>query len=295
MKHLLWPLLRLLALFLLLVLIACTVPAPTSTPTPTPTAVPIPTPTPPRTVWNPAIEVRKSPDCLQIVGTGYQAEKRRTPKVLGAVRNGCNESFPKVLINVALFDKAVALQVARTETEINDLGKGETAGFGAWWARSKTERTLGEARITFLDVPDPEKERWDTVVLVVRGFTTPLSQGAGYRLHVSDITRGVAGSHEAGVAKVVLTNSSGRALSHVVLEMTGYSVEGDVVAAGWRKASLSLLPEATTEFGVAFEDCAEEPSVSTYGILSGYIPCWYSYGVRIREPHQWSFRALGYK
>jgi hypothetical protein len=255
----------------------------------------MPTPKPPPTVWNPVIEVRKSPDCLQIVGTGYQAKIGTSPKVLGAVHNSCSESFPQVLINVILFDSTVAFQVATTETKITELGKGETAGFGAWWARSKTEWTLGKARLIYLDVPDPEKERWDTVVLVVRGITTPLSQGAVYHLRVSDIgTRGVAGSHDAGVAKFVVTNSSGRALSHVVLDMVGYSSEGDVVAAGRSGSSVSLLPGATAEYAVGVEDCSEGGrSVTTYGITSGYRPCSHSTGVRIREPVSWSVRALG--
>jgi len=238
--------------------------APTPTPiaslAPTPTATPTPTLVP--TVWDPIIQIRRAPECLQVLSTGYIAEKGRSPKLIGEVINNCSSSFSNVTVTVLLMKSLVNLQVDAEERGIGSLQPGEKGSFGASW------------RLRYRSDPQPRASdgAWDTVILGI--------QGVGQSQAPPDVAGLVAEVNEDG--SVVVANNTDRVIGSLRIFRTGYNAEGRVVASDFTNPlGEDLRPSQTMIFHL---NPSSNPS---FGSTT------FNYYVGIDEPVTWTVRVSG--
>ena len=134
-------------LALVVIFVACTgsgstatpTPEPTPSPPPTPTPTAAPTPTPIPTVWNPAKQIRSSPQCLTVLSTGYSVTENRGPSVVREIQNNCANSYSDIVATVLLKKSLVNLLVATEERNAGPLRPGERGSFGARWRPTRSE------------------------------------------------------------------------------------------------------------------------------------------------------------
>jgi len=199
---------------------------PTATPKPTPTATPtiVPTPTPAPTVWNPSIDVRNGPKCLELQSIGYRALKNEHPSVVGEIQNNCPFSYSQIKVTVVYLNSLVNLQVDTDETGVGPLGRGERGSFGAQW-RSRSMSSGPPA-------PRAVEGAWDTVVVGVQGLgesSKPVCR-QGIYMEIDD------------KGNTALVNSSGRDAKILFISRTGYDAEGKVVASSLSRSQPPLPP-----------------------------------------------------
>jgi len=257
----------LIGLTVIAIVVACTsqatipesatlTPTAIATPSPTLTRTPIPT------VWNPTIEVRKSPECLEVISTDYLARANRAPSVVGEIQNNCSFWYSTVTATVVLVNGLLGLQVDNETRDIGPLGPGERGSFGARWRLRGLSDPLPRAR----------DGAWDAVVIGIQGtgqsLTTPCIQGILVEID------------ENGTA--IVTNSSKTTVSAITVARTGYNAEGNVVA-----SDITVLLGTTLDPGQLAYDSLNPSSNPRFGSTT----LTFNYYTETAEPVSWTARA----
>lgn len=262
-------------LALVVLFVACAEPGPTATltpeptpsppPTPTPTAAPTPTPIP--TVWNPAKQIRSSPQCLTVLSTGYSVPENRGPSVVGEIQNNCPNSYSGILTTIVLVNSLVNLPVATEQRNAGPLRLGERGSFGARWRPGPSDLQ-----------PRAREGAWDTVVIGIQGIRESPEPASQLDVLMND--QGFA----------AITNNSARTLTGITIYWSGYNAAGRVVAFA---VNYSL---GSSEYLQAGQTLYRGPGTcegaSCYGLsLSGSFP--FVYYAEVERPVRWTARAAG--
>lgn len=261
-------------LALVVLFVACTEAGPTATLTPepppslpptlTPTAAPTPTPIP--TVWNPAKQIRSSPQCLTVLSTGYSVLENRGPSVVGEIQNNCPNSYSGIVATFVLMNSLVNLAIATEQVNAGPLRPGERGSFGARWHSGNSGLQ-----------PRAREGAWDTVVIGVQGIGESPEPASQLDVLMND--QGLA----------AITNNSARAIAGITIYWSGYNAAGSVVAFAINSSFGSPALQAGQTLYRGPGTCE---GASCYGIItSGSIPFVYYAGVE--RPIRWTARAAG--
>lgn len=232
-----------------------------SRPTVQPTDTPQLTPTPVPTVWDPLIQARRSPECLEVLSIGYEANERRPPKLVGEIINNCAFSFSSVQVTVVLMKSIVDLQIGVEERGIGPLRPGETGSFGASWRnRSGSDR------------PRALEGAWDTVIVGFQGVDQSTGQPKIDGFFTKVDKKGT----------VTMVNNNERVIGSIVIFRTGYDANGMAIASDFTNPlTIELEPGKTKSFSL-------NPSSNRLGTSTTF-----NYYVDVGKPVFWTVSATG--
>ncbi len=223
-------------------------------------SAPSPLPTPVPSSSSPLIQVKKTPECLEVLSMNYEVIQAGVaePTVVGEIQNNCSTSFSGINVQFILLDSLTNIVFVVEDVFIGPLAVGERRGLGSFWHSLTSSERNQLSR----------GGRWDTVVIGIRG--TEASSGSkcpGTQVELDvEIKDGSA----------VITNGTRYRIVGYRIWRTGYDADGIAVAS---EQSFSMATDVRPGGRVR-----ENPGV-------GSVTRRYS--ARLREPVRWVVRACG--